>query len=76
MMFGFGGMSIGLAIAFGVARLLLFILFVYIIVRIMKQKRVNNSPGMEALKLKFVNGDIQEDEYLSKADVLKNIKRK
>lgn len=76
MMMGFGGMSMGLAIAFGVARFLLFALFVYIIVRIVREKRANNNPAMEALKMKFVNGEITEEEYLAKATVLKNEKRK
>jgi uncharacterized membrane protein len=76
MMMGFGGMSLGLMVAFGIARLLLFVLFVYIIVRIVKHKKANNNPAMEALRLKFVNGEIAEEEFLSKAAVLKNEKRK
>ena len=76
MMFGLGGMSTGLVIAFGVGRVFLFALLVYIIVRIIKKRKINNDPTLEALKLKFVNDEISEEEYCSKVEFLKSTHRK
>lgn len=71
MIHGLGGMSSGLFIAFGIGRVLLGALFIYILYRAFKQYKVNNDPALEQLKMKFVNGEITEEEYLKKAEFLR-----
>ena len=71
MMHGLAGMGSGLFIAFGVGRVLLLGLFIYILYRVYKQRKANTDPALGQLKLKFVNGEITEDEYLSKINILR-----
>lgn len=70
-MHGFYGMNLGLFWAFAIGRVLLFALFIYIVYRVFNQRKVNNDPALEALKVRFVNGDITEEEYKKKLEVLR-----
>lgn len=73
MMFGIGGMSTGLMIAFGLGRVALFALLIYTVYRIMKKRKVNHDPALQQLKMKYVNGEISQEEYQSKADFFKKV---
>lgn len=74
MMFGGGHMLIGLLI-FAV----IITLIVLLIVHISKRMKANNavqpsaaahSPALDALKMKYASGEITEEEYLKRKDVL------
>lgn len=73
---GTGLMSTGLIVAFVVVKVLLLALFIYVLYRIISKRKVNNNFAIETLKMKFVNGEISEEEYLSKVEFLKNSKNK
>jgi len=71
MMYGFGGMGSGMFMLFALGRILLLGLFVYILYRVYKQKSGYSDQALEQLKLKFVNGEIMEEAYLKKIEILR-----
>ena len=62
-----------LAIGIRVAALVIVVAIVFFIVKKLRKKSRENDEVVQMLKLKFVNGEITEDEYMVK---LKTIREK
>jgi len=63
MMNGFGIWG-GIIMGFGILILILGAIYLY------KQNNNNNSDALELLKMKFVKGEITEEEYINKKSIL------
>ena len=63
MMNGYGLWG-GLIMGFGLLILILVVLYIY------KHNNNTNSDALELLKMKFVKGEITEEEYISKKSAL------
>jgi|GEM_PF-4201218 len=70
MIHGLSGFGLAAFMLIGVGRVLLFMLFVYILVRIFRKNRIKHDPALYSLKMRFVNGEIDEEEYQSKVNFL------
>lgn len=52
--------------------ILVLLLFIYLFIRLINDKDNNNNDRLlEELKLKYINGEIDESEYLHKKSILK-----
>ena len=54
----------GIIMGFGILILILGAIYLY------KQNNNNNSDALELLKMKFVKGEITEEEYINKKSIL------
>jgi putative membrane protein len=63
MMNGFGIWG-GIIMGFGLLVLILAVIYFY------KQNNNTNSDALELLKMKFVKGEITEEEYINKKSIL------
>ena len=63
MMNGFGIWG-GIIMGFGILILILGAIYLY------KQNNNNNNDALELLKMKFVKGEITEEEYINKKSIL------
>lgn len=63
---GIGGMSYGWI--FGIIQLLLIIVAVIYVVKLFRKSKTD--PVLEQLQLKYVKGEISEEEYLRKKEVI------
>ena len=67
--FGYGFMNNGWSMLFAIVVLLIIALLIYFIVH-NRNKKVSKNSVFEALKMKYVQGEISEEEYLKRKDVL------
>jgi len=67
--FGFGLMNNGWSILIAVGVILIIALLVYIFVH-NRNKKVSKDPLVEVLKMKYVQGEISEEEYLQRKEVI------
>ena len=65
-----GGMSSGYMLAFGIGQLIVAGIVIFLIIKAVKKRKRRTDPALTELRLKFVNGDITEEEYNSKAKIL------
>jgi putative membrane protein len=65
-----GMMHSGFGICIGIGLIILFAIIVYLVVRKKKNKSGKNTEAIEILKIKYVQGEITEEEYLKRKDFL------
>ena len=67
--FGYGFMNNGWGMLVVIAVLLIIALLIYIFVH-NRNKKVSQSSVFEVLKMKYVQGEISEEEYLKRKEVI------
>ena len=71
--FGYGFMSSGWNWLIGIGILLIIVAVTYLIVKKSKSAASNNN-ALETLRVKFVQGEITEEEYKQRKNILENNK--
>lgn len=69
---GFGGSSIGGYIMMGIGVILIIVLIYFVLKKGVLTNNTNMESPLDLLKKRFVDGDIDEKEYLNKKSVLES----
>ncbi|MFA9376631.1 MAG: hypothetical protein ACERKZ_07745 [Lachnotalea sp.] len=67
---GYGYMNNGWSIIIGIGILLTIALLIYILVHNKKKVITNQATSQEVLKMKYVQGEITEEEYLKRKNII------
>lgn len=67
---GYGFMHYGFGLLIAIGIIIFIAVLIYFLTRRNKKLDYNSSPVLETLKMKYVQGEITEEEYLRRKDLL------